>query len=190
MNQTKKYTLVTAMEFAERMLFLYPACKLAFATHYETDEKGGVCEDSLEDWFGAKILNIYDGCCLLVGNYGGGRWFSYDLGEVAGEPTIESVESVVSYHLFRDLKIPGELVCVENSDDYIEEKWRQLSEPPFDEADVPGDMILAEDWWIFQKGTDRQEIWKWFDKRHSKGVAYLLYGEEKKEGEIYAAYDF
>lgn len=28
----------------------------------------------------------------------------------------------------------------------------------------------------FPAGTDREEIWQWFDQRHSKGVAYLLYG--------------
>ena len=25
-------------------------------------------------------------------------------------------------------------------------------------------------------GIHREEIWHWFDVRHSKGVAYLLYG--------------
>ena len=26
-------------------------------------------------------------------------------------------------------------------------------------------------------GIHREEIWHWFDERHSKGVAYLLYGD-------------
>lgn len=29
----------------------------------------------------------------------------------------------------------------------------------------------------FPAGTHREEIWHWFDKKHSKGVAYLLYGD-------------
>jgi len=29
----------------------------------------------------------------------------------------------------------------------------------------------------FPAGTHREEIWHWFDAKHSKGVAYLLYGE-------------
>lgn len=31
-------------------------------------------------------------------------------------------------------------------------------------------------------GTDREEIWHWFDEMHPKGVAYLLNGEEKNDG--------
>ena len=27
----------------------------------------------------------------------------------------------------------------------------------------------------FAAGTHREEIWHWFDERHTKGVAYLLY---------------
>ena len=36
---------------------------------------------------------------------------------------------------------------------------------------------LEDDWFIFPIGTDKEEIWHWFDERHSKGVAYLLYGD-------------
>jgi len=62
------------------------------------------------------------------------------------------------------------------TDVQLEEMWADLGNIHFDEADVPGDMVLAEDWHSFQKGTDRLEIWQFFDKRHSKGVAFLLYG--------------
>lgn len=60
----------------------------------------------------------------------------------------------------------------------LERKWKELEDIPFDEADSPSGLILAEDWWGFSKGTDREEIWHAFDDNHSKGVAFLLYGEE------------
>ena len=62
----------------------------------------------------------------------------------------------------------------------LERKWKELENIPFDEADSPSGLVLAEDWWGFPKGTDREEIWHAFDDNHSKGVAFLLYGEEKK----------
>lgn len=34
---------------------------------------------------------------------------------------------------------------------------------------------LEKDWYMFEKGTSRENIWHWFDERHSKGIAYLLY---------------
>ena len=35
---------------------------------------------------------------------------------------------------------------------------------------------IEEPFACFPAGTEREEIWHWFDRRHSKGVAYLLYG--------------
>lgn len=37
----------------------------------------------------------------------------------------------------------------------------------------------------FPKGTDREEIWKWYDKNHPKGVANLLYGEDGRKRQTY-----
>lgn len=62
----------------------------------------------------------------------------------------------------------------------LKRKWKELDDIPFDEADSPSGLVLAEDWWGFPKGTDREEIWHAFDDHHSKGVAFLLYGEERK----------
>ncbi len=61
-------------------------------------------------------------------------------------------------------------------DTLLEQKWKELTDIPFDEADTPSGLMLAEDWWLFQKRTDREDIWRFFDQ-HSKGIAYLLYGE-------------
>ncbi len=55
--------------------------------------------------------------------------------------------------------------------------WDELEVTPFSEGDE-GILALEVDWHGFPAGTPREEIWRWFDRRHPKGVAYLLYGEE------------
>ena len=72
----------------------------------------------------------------------------------------------------------------------VEEFWNNLEDVPFNE-DADGRLVLANDYRfmvgsreiaMFPKGTDREEIWHWFDENHPKGVAYLLYrGENKTE---------
>lgn len=66
-----------------------------------------------------------------------------------------------------------QLVCDKN----VEKWWEELADVPFDEQGQEDDMVLAEDWGEFAKGTKREDIWHWFDKHHSRGVAFLLYGE-------------
>ena len=62
----------------------------------------------------------------------------------------------------------------EEIDSKLEVLWTELTDIPFDETKEM-DLVLAEDWYLFPKGTSRDEIWHWFDERHSKGVAWLLY---------------
>lgn len=62
------------------------------------------------------------------------------------------------------------------TDEEIEKLWNELIDVPFNETET--DLVLDEDWFIFKAGTERDEIWHWFDEHHSKGVAYLLYGYE------------
>lgn len=66
----------------------------------------------------------------------------------------------------------------ELSDEFLELKWSELTDVPFDKSATPSGLVLAEDWWRFKKGTDREEIWRFFDM-HSKGAAFLLYGKNK-----------
>jgi hypothetical protein len=61
----------------------------------------------------------------------------------------------------------------EEIDAKLETKWIELEDIPFDE-DSNGELILSEGWYLFPAGTSREEIWHWFDERHSKGVAWLL----------------
>lgn len=58
-------------------------------------------------------------------------------------------------------------------DQLLEDLWEQFADCPMD----PDTEKMDEPFLHFPAGTDREEIWKWFDERHSKGVAYLLYGD-------------
>lgn len=55
-------------------------------------------------------------------------------------------------------------------DSLLEDLWRTLTDVNLDE-----DECTEQDWFIFSEGTEKEEIWHWFDERHSKGVYYLLY---------------
>ena len=59
------------------------------------------------------------------------------------------------------------------TDGEIESIWCSLTDVPFNE-DEDGNLVLAEDWRQFTKGTNREEIWHWFDSVYSRGVHYLL----------------
>lgn len=63
------------------------------------------------------------------------------------------------------------------NDENIEKLWRELTDIPFDENE--NDLVLSEDWFIFDKGTEREDIWHWFDDHHSKGVGWLMNEYEK-----------
>lgn len=93
----------------------------------------------------------------------------YDEEEEAARPynCLADDPSTWHYWLF------DELIC----DAALERRWKELGNVPFDDPGPDSDMVLAEDWWHFEKGTEREDIWHWFDERHSKGVAFLLYGK-------------
>ena len=59
-------------------------------------------------------------------------------------------------------------------DEVIEQLWEELEDVSFNE-NGSGSLILDEDWFIFDKGTEREDIWYWFDEYHSKGVGWLMY---------------
>lgn len=55
-------------------------------------------------------------------------------------------------------------------DRQLEELWERFSDIPMD----PDTENIEEQFLSFSAGTNREEIWHWFDERHSKGVVYLL----------------
>lgn len=58
----------------------------------------------------------------------------------------------------------------ESEDSEVEELWDNLTDIPFDLETEE----LDESYYIWPKGTNKEDIWHWFDEHHSKGVAYLL----------------
>ena len=65
----------------------------------------------------------------------------------------------------------------EEKDKVLEGKWEELEDVLFDE-DEDKELILHNDWYIFKRGTSRDDIWHYFDIEHSKGIYYLLYEYE------------
>ncbi len=109
----------------------------------------------------------------------------------------------------RKLMLCSECLCKEDFCDWseetgycyrqIEQLWKDLEQVTFKE-DEEYRLVLDQEYKIalmddfedgrkskeqtlicFPEGTDREEIWKWYDKNHPKGVAYLLYGEDRKK---------
>lgn len=96
--------------------------------------------------------------------------------------------------LCSECMVDGDGFCDWNGDKgfcyrMVEGFWKNLEDVPVYE-DEDGKMLLEKDYRLmigtrevtmFPAGTEREEIWHWFDERHPKGVAYLLYGEEAQE---------
>ncbi len=68
------------------------------------------------------------------------------------------------------------LIPLSVRDRELEELWEGFADVPMD----PETEEMEEPFLHFPAGTNREEIWHWFDERHSKGVVYLLYGTEPK----------
>lgn len=55
-------------------------------------------------------------------------------------------------------------------DSLLEDLWKTLTDVPMN----PETEDMEEDWFIFPKGTNREEIWDWFDEQHSKGIGWIM----------------
>lgn len=53
----------------------------------------------------------------------------------------------------------------------LEKLWAKLEDIPMN----PETECLEAPFLDFPAGTFREDIWRWFDERHSKGVAHLLH---------------
>lgn len=61
-------------------------------------------------------------------------------------------------------------------DDVCKQLWEELADVliDYDNPDYP-DGIIENDWFIFEAGTERMEIWRWFDEHYSGGVYKLMF---------------
>lgn len=65
----------------------------------------------------------------------------------------------------------SKLIPLADRDAELEEIWAELCDVPMD----PETERIEEPFLHFPAGTHREEIWKWFDERYSRGVYHLLY---------------
>lgn len=55
-------------------------------------------------------------------------------------------------------------------DSHLESLWHEFADVPMN----PETEAIETPFYIFDAGTHREDIWKWFDKHYSKGVASLI----------------
>ena len=67
----------------------------------------------------------------------------------------------------------SEIEPLRDRDEVLEELWEQFGAVPMN----PETECIEEPFMGWGAGIHREEIWHWFDRRHSKGVGYLLYGD-------------
>lgn len=60
-------------------------------------------------------------------------------------------------------------------DKNIEALWKEFQSVP---VDCNGNLKAA--WYAFPKGTNKNDVYDWFNRHHSKGLTYLM-EEVKKE---------
>lgn len=71
-------------------------------------------------------------------------------------------------------KIP-EPTLQETIDKNIETLWKEFQSVP---VDYNGNLKTA--WYAFPKGTNKNDVYDWFNRHYSKGLSYLM-EEVKKE---------
>lgn len=67
-----------------------------------------------------------------------------------------------------------EMKTLRERDIELEKLWKQFEDLPMD----PDTEKIEEPFLSFPAGTDREDIWHWFDERHSKGIALRHIADE------------
>ena len=92
------------------------------------------------------------------------------------------MEDVMSFSEWKERADPQHNLKL--CDGWLEMAWEALGDVPTKDTD--NDWILDErfetPWVTFEKGVSVMDVWRWFDKKHSKGVHWLMYGVEKPKG--------
>ena len=96
---------------------------------------------------------------------------SLPLTKYAGAPDVKDLKKAASFRTF--MQNMDEELYQMVTDAQTEKLWAKLTDIPFDE-DPEGRMLLSEDFALWKAGTEREEIWEWFDEHHSKGVGWMM----------------
>ena len=99
-----------------------------------------------------------------------------------------------------DKTIGRKMESLQERDAALEKLWKQFADVPMNhetekiEAPFLHLPMSNDDYLVyFDIGTPREDIWHWFDERHSKGVVYLLYGRpfyEKDPDDVFPLKEF
>lgn len=68
-----------------------------------------------------------------------------------------------------------EMKTLRERDAELELLWKKFADVPIN----PDTERIEEEFIGFPAGTDREDIWHWFDERHSRGVIYLILGGQE-----------
>lgn len=63
-----------------------------------------------------------------------------------------------------------DIETLKDRDKKLEDLWERFADVPIN----PETGNIEDDFAGWKSGTNREEIWHWFDERHSKGIVYLL----------------
>ena len=91
-------------------------------------------------------------------------------GKVFGDEYAYYEAFLIEQHMMQNMD------TLQKRDAELEQLWGEFADVPMN----PETEKMEEPFLHFPARTDREEIWHWFDERHSKGVAYLLYGTDPK----------
>lgn len=91
--------------------------------------------------------------------------------------------SLVDYRAIRDGL--DEITTLTERDAALESLWHEFEDIPMN----PETECMDAPFLDFSAGTHREDIWHWFDERHSKGVAYLMYRTENTPRRCYTVID-
>ena len=78
-----------------------------------------------------------------------------------------------------------EISTLAERDAELERLWAEFDDVPMN----PETECMDEPFLGFPVGTHREDIWHWFDERHSQGVAYLLYGAQEQVKKCFTVVD-
>lgn len=84
-----------------------------------------------------------------------------------------------------EIKAMAPAATLRDRDAKLELLWDKFADVPMN----PETECIDEPFLGFPAGTHREDIWHWFDERHSRGVAYLLNGDMQSVEKCYVVTD-